>query len=114
MGCECLIHASTQKTACECAAPGYCRRHDCDKNEHLHTLCRTRGDYFSLMESGGFPCPGKGSAHPFGLGDLVYYAVKLATFGLFQPGPQCGCHARRARLNRFLTLWPIRWPWGRR
>lgn len=37
-------------TGCECDGPGRCERHGCSKSPHLHRLCRTRPDYFTLWE----------------------------------------------------------------
>ncbi|MBN72689.1 MAG: hypothetical protein CME32_25830 [Gimesia sp.] len=43
------------KTGCECAAPGWCERHQCKKHPHFHRLCQTRTDYFDLWERGAGP-----------------------------------------------------------
>ena len=43
------------KTDCECAAPGWCERHQCKKHPHFHKLCQTRSDYFQLWEKGAGP-----------------------------------------------------------
>lgn len=43
------------KTNCECAAPGWCERHQCKKHPHFHKLCQTRADYFELWEKGAGP-----------------------------------------------------------
>lgn len=43
------------KTDCECANPGWCKRHHCKKHPHFHKLCQTRTDYFDLWERGAGP-----------------------------------------------------------
>tara|TARA_R110000868_G_C10934166_1_gene766585 strand:- start:911 stop:2827 length:1917 start_codon:yes stop_codon:yes gene_type:complete len=43
------------QTDCECAAPGWCERHQCKKHPHFHKLCQNRGDYFELWEKGAGP-----------------------------------------------------------
>jgi hypothetical protein len=42
-------------TGCECEQPGWCPRHQCEKTEHWHMLCRTQRDYFQLWEQGRGP-----------------------------------------------------------
>jgi hypothetical protein len=50
-------------TACECAEPGWCPRHQCFKNELDFQLCRRRLDYFQAWEERRGPGQGKiGSA----------------------------------------------------
>jgi hypothetical protein len=44
-----------RSTPCECPVAGFCERHQCQKTEHWHTLCRTRADYFDLWEQGRGP-----------------------------------------------------------
>ena len=43
------------QTDCECAAPGWCDRHQCKKHPHFHKLCQSRTDYFELWEKGAGP-----------------------------------------------------------
>ena len=50
---------ATALTGCECPLAGFCARHQCQKTEHYHHLCRTRPDYFAAWESGNGPCIGK-------------------------------------------------------
>ncbi len=42
-------------TACECALPGYCQRHHCDKPDHMYRLCQTNPRFFDLWERGAGP-----------------------------------------------------------
>jgi hypothetical protein len=41
-----------ETTKCECAHPGYCQRHRCDKPDSLHRLCQTKPQIFDLWERG--------------------------------------------------------------
>ena len=38
-------------TPCECAKPGWCERHRCEKSRHNFELCRRRKDWFEAFES---------------------------------------------------------------
>lgn len=42
-------------TACECSGPGFCSRHNCEKDRFWFEMCRRRPDYFTLWESGVNP-----------------------------------------------------------
>lgn len=42
-------------TPCECAAPGWCSRHRCEKPEYFWHLCRRRHDFFEAWEQGRGP-----------------------------------------------------------
>ena len=110
MPCDCLLDAAAKVTDCECTEPGFCPRHQCEKNGHFHSLCRSRPDYFALWEAGTGPCL-KQDGHPvelwFGLGDLVALLVHWVTFGRLTAWPGCGCHRRKQFLNR-VKLWRLR------
>ena len=84
-------------TGCECAGPGYCKRHQCVKGTHWHLLCQTRIDYFSAWEAGIGPGQQR-TGKSLGLGDTV---ARL-THALGIPHC-CGCEKRRQWLNR---IWP--------
>ena len=115
--CNQILEASQKLTGCECnpkAFPFVCTRHGgCEKTEHYHTLCKTKVHYFEAWENGQRLCLNRSQSAPqpftFGLGDLLYWTVKLTTFGLLKPGPWCKCHARRVSLNAKLQFWPPRW-----
>lgn len=72
-------------------------------------LCKTRPEYFQLWEGGKGPCIGKIRKAPIGLGDFVALVIWLATFGKLRPWPGCGCHKRKAWLNRIVV-----WGWWRK
>lgn len=111
MSCNtCLTAAMEIVTGCECPAPGFCTRHNCEKVAHWHNLCKTRPDYFRLWESGGGPCTNrKASVAPprIGLGDVIAWMIRIATFGRIKPTPWCGCEAKKTWLNKLVS---IRWP----
>jgi hypothetical protein len=97
-------------TGCECQIAGFCKRHQCNKTEHFHKLCRTRPDYFTLYEEGRGPaCVSESAARAaavggsgrVGLGDVVAWLAGL--IGV-KPWPGCGCKTRKEWLNR-VTLW---------
>jgi hypothetical protein len=104
-------------TSCECTGPGFCARHKCDKPEHLYNLCRTHLGYFQQYENG--TGPGQSAAErrsdhvvpllnrvTIGLGDVVAWLIRVATFGKLK---MCSaCQGRKARLNKIRL-----WPWGR-
>lgn len=111
--CGCLKQAVTRLTDCVCPGPGFCERHECDKNEHFHRLCSTRPDYFALWEAGAGPCMGDGGKPgPVRLGDAV--ARFLQRLGITSErvsawlGRDCGCKARQTSLNRLIV-----WGWWR-
>ena len=39
-------------TDCNCTAPGWCERHQCDKHEFHWEMCRRRVDWFAMWEAG--------------------------------------------------------------
>lgn len=41
---------TNEKTPCECPLAGFCKKHDVEKNSHLHKLCQTNVKYFNLWE----------------------------------------------------------------
>ena len=106
MGCDCLIEAAATMTACECESPGFCQRHACRKNGHLHDLCRKDPRYFAMWEAGTFPCPEKAEVQRsrFGFGDLVALLIRWVTFGYMKQSASCGCAKRKEWLNR-ITIW---------
>ncbi len=114
--CDKIIEAASQQTPCECIAPGYCERHNCNKTQHHFTLCKNRIDYFNAYERGVGPGQRKLMPVPrqfvVGLGDVAAFLIRLVTFGRLKMCPDC--KARKARWNRACPLWPIRWPWGKR
>lgn len=109
-GCNQILEAATAKTSCECPAAGFCQRHKCQKNAHFHSLCQNRPDYFDLWENGRGPCMGVAApdGRRVGLGDVVEWTIKTATFGLITPTRNCACNARKQWLNRLVV-----WGWWR-
>src|SRR5579872_4280340 len=106
--CECLLNAASRTTGCECDAPGFCKRHRCNKPQHIHMLCRTHIHYFILWERGEGPCIENAGERPtIGLGDVAAWLIRVASFGRARPGPNCRCSARREWLNRTFPLWPF-------
>jgi hypothetical protein len=47
---------SYRVTPCECADPGWCERHQCQKVPHWHLLCQTSEYYYQRWEGGRGPC----------------------------------------------------------
>ncbi len=43
-------------TICECAGPGFCPRHRCNKTAFYITLCATKQEWFEKWEAGDGPC----------------------------------------------------------
>lgn len=46
----------SEKTGCSCANPGFCERHNMNKNPHFFHLCQTNERYFKLWDQ----CRGPG------------------------------------------------------
>jgi hypothetical protein len=112
--CDKIIDAAKVMTPCECESPGFCQRHNYEKVPHFHNLCRTYIAYFDQYERGEGPGQkiGEPARFIFGLGDVVawftWHVLRM------RPLATCGCHARRAWLNKWFPIWPIRWPGGGR
>jgi hypothetical protein len=111
--CDELLNAAEKMTPCECAVAGWCARHQLNKVPHFHMLCKTNIGYFEQYERGEGPgqiVGGKRSCRRIGLGDIVAWLIKVATFNRIK---MClACRSRRTRLNRF-QIWPYPW-WFRR
>jgi hypothetical protein len=39
-------------TPCECSAPGFCARHQCEKDRSLYELCRRNPEFYAAWERG--------------------------------------------------------------
>ena len=112
--CDDVIKAAGTLTPCDCPGPGFCPRIGCELNAHGYSLCRSSPGYFEhWTQTGGAPCvnlnanPHAKGLATLGLGDVVAWAIRIATLGLLN---YCAaCDRRKAWLNRFIL-----WTWRRR
>ena len=118
--CDGTPNSTTPSVApCECPAAGFCARHKITKDAHYYRLCR-RDNYRAAWDRGQGPGQWRSGADvvrnrpalTVGLGDVVAFLIRVVTFGRVK---MCSaCQGRKAWLNRWFPLWPMRWPGGRR
>jgi hypothetical protein len=85
---------------------------DCSslESEYFRQICRGEVAHLSPEQAeeyrqhwANYP---PGSKIPYGLGDLVEWLIRKATFGRLRPWTGCNCQARKAKLNK-IQLWPL-------